>query len=126
MRVIDLKGTDDTPKVLLDAENDIMEISGRSLPEDVSSFYKPILDWVKEYTSTPNPSTIFRFKLVYFNTASSKNIMSILTALKELHIAGKPLLIDWFYHEDDEEMQESGVEFERIVKIPFKHRRFSD
>jgi hypothetical protein len=126
MEVINIKSTDDTPKVILDAENNIMEITGRSLPEDVGNFYKHIIEWVNEYSKKPNPSTVFKFKLDYFNTASSKNILSILMTLKELHKSGNNVIIEWFYNEDDEEMLESGVEFERIVKIPFKHEKYSD
>ena len=46
METIKIQGTEDTPKIILDAENEIMEISGRSLPEDVSSFYEPVLNWL--------------------------------------------------------------------------------
>ena len=120
MEVINLKSTDDTPKVLLDAQSNIFEISGRSLPEDVNNFYKPITEWVNTYAKAPNPSTVFSFKLVYFNTASSKNILSILMVLKEMHLSGEDVSVEWYYHEDDEEMQESGLEFAKIVKIPFK------
>ena len=48
MEVIKIKGSDDTPNVILDAENGMMQISGRSLPEDVAAFYEPILDWFDE------------------------------------------------------------------------------
>ena len=72
METIKIQGTEDTPKVILDKENELMEISGRSLPEDVTAFYEPILNWLNEYSESPNKKTIFNFKLVYFNTASSK------------------------------------------------------
>jgi len=126
MEVISLKSTDDTPQVILDAGNNNMGIIGRSLPEDVNDFYKPIIEWVNEYSKNPNPSTVFIFKLDYFNTASSKNILSVLMALKELYKAGHEVIVEWFYHEDDDEMLETGKEFERIVKIPFKHEKYSD
>ena len=48
METIKILGTDDTPNVILDANNEIFEISGRSLPEDVSAFYEPILSWLDE------------------------------------------------------------------------------
>jgi len=124
MEIINIKKTDDTPLVILNAENNIMEISGRSLPEDLNKFYIPIIEWVKEYSKKPNPSTVFKFKLDYFNTASSKNILSILMSLKELYNAGNKVLVEWFYQEDDEEMLETGVEFERIIKIPFKYVKY--
>ena len=50
MEVIKIVGTDDTPSVTLDVTNEIFEISGRSLPEDVAAFYEPILDWIERYS----------------------------------------------------------------------------
>jgi hypothetical protein len=47
MEVINIKGTDDTPNVILDKDNNLFELSGRSLPEDVNMFYEPILNWIE-------------------------------------------------------------------------------
>ena len=49
MEIINLEGTEDTPKIILDKTNKIFEISGRSLPEDSAEFYQPVLDWLGEY-----------------------------------------------------------------------------
>ncbi len=54
MEIIKIKGTEDTPSVLLDKAQNLFEISGRSLPEDVSMFYEPILSWIDEYAAAPN------------------------------------------------------------------------
>jgi hypothetical protein len=120
MEVIKIKGTDDTPNIILDKDNDIFEISGRSLPEDVSTFYEPILNWLDEYAENPNPKTVFSFKLVYFNTASSKLLLDILMKLEEMHENGNEVLIKWHYPEDDEDMQEAGEEYAEIVDVPFE------
>jgi hypothetical protein len=120
MEAIKIKGTEDTPNVILDAAANIMEISGRSLPEDVSSFYGPILNWLAEYIKTPNPKTIFNFKLVYFNTASSKLILDILMRLEDLSKKGNEVLVKWYYPEDDEDMQEAGNEYADIVEVTFE------
>ncbi|NOU17792.1 MAG: DUF1987 domain-containing protein [Bacteroidales bacterium] len=120
MNTIKIMGTDDTPTVILDSENEIFEISGRSLPEDVTAFYEPILRWLEEYSSSPNSKTIFTFKLVYFNTASSKLLLDILMKLEQMHEDGKDMLIRWYYPEDDEDMQEAGEEYADIVDVPFE------
>jgi hypothetical protein len=120
METIKILGTDDTPTVILDTENDIFEISGRSLPEDVTAFYDPILNWLDEYASSPNAKTVFIFKLVYFNTASSKLLLDILMKLEEMNEDGKSVLVKWFYPEDDEDMQEAGEEYADIVDVPFE------
>ena len=120
METIKIQGTEDTPKIMLDAENEIFEISGRSLPEDVSAFYEPVLNWLNEYSENPKSKTVFNFKLTYFNTASSKLLLDILMKLEEMHEKGQEVLIKWHYPEDDEDMAEAGEEYSDIVDVPFE------
>jgi hypothetical protein len=120
METIKIQGTEDTPKIMLDAENEIFEISGRSLPEDVSAFYEPVLNWLNEYSESPKSKTVFNFKLTYFNTASSKLLLDILMKLEEMHEKGQEVLIKWHYPEDDEDMAEAGEEYSDIVDVPFE------
>jgi len=120
MEVIKIKGTDDTPSVILDKDSEIFEISGRSLPEDVTTFYEPILNWLDEYAENANAKTVFSFKLVYFNTASSKLLLDILMKLEEMYENGNDILIKWYYPEDDEDMEEAGEEYADIVDVPFE------
>ncbi|MFW5656046.1 MAG: DUF1987 domain-containing protein [Bacteroidota bacterium] len=121
METIKIAGTDDTPEVVLDRENNIFSISGRSLPEDVASFYEPILNWLDEYIENPNDSTVFDFKLVYFNTASSKLLLDVLMKLEVLAENDKEILVKWHFPEEDEDMEEAGEEYADIVDIPFEH-----
>ncbi|BDD10288.1 hypothetical protein FUAX_27200 [Fulvitalea axinellae] len=120
MEIINLEGTEDTPKILLDKKNGIFEISGRSLPEDSAEFYQPILDWIKSYGGDPNDKTEFEFKLEYFNTASSKLILDVLSALED--IDGTRIL--WYFHEDDEDMEEAGEEFSELVDLSFEFKTY--
>jgi hypothetical protein len=115
MNSIIISATEDTPGIRLDAANDVFEISGRSLPEDVVKFYKPILDWLDEYAQSPNEDTVFEFKLSYFNTASSKIILDVLMKLEGIHDSGKNISIKWYYPSDDEDMMEAGEEYAEIV-----------
>jgi len=120
MEILNLEGTEDTPKIMLDKENGIFEISGRSLPEDSAEFYAPILDWIEQYGKDPNPQTNFVFKLEYFNTASSKLILDLLSALEDID----GMSIAWYFHEDDEDMEEAGEEFSELVEIPFEFKTY--
>lgn len=120
MEVFKIMGTDDTPSVILDAASDIFEIAGRSLPEDVNAFYKPIIEWMDKYNASPKAKTIFNFKLVYFNTASSKMLLDILMKLEDLHKTGKDVVVRWHYPDDDEDMKEAGEEYADIVDVPFE------
>lgn len=120
MEILNLKGTEDTPTIILDQKNGIFEISGRSLPEDSAEFYKPVLEWIKAYGAAANASTDFTFKLEYFNTASSKLILDVLSALEDI----KGMKILWYFHDDDEDMEEAGQEFSELVEIPFEFKTY--
>lgn len=119
MEALDIKATNDTPRVILDPQNNIFEISGRSLPEDVVIFYQPVLEWLEEYQSHPNENTEFVFKYIYFNTATSKLIQDILLMLESLHEDGNKIKVLWYYERDDEDMYDQGLEFKENVDIPF-------
>lgn len=120
MEILNLEGTEDTPKIILDKKNGIFEISGRSLPEDSAEFYRPVLEWIGQYSEEANASTDFVFKLEYFNTASSKLILDVLSALEDI----KGMKIQWYFHEDDEDMEEAGQEFSELVEIPFEFKTY--
>jgi hypothetical protein len=120
METLKIIGSEDTPGVLLDTGSGIFEISGRSLPEDVTAFYNPLLVWLDKYSENPLAKTVFNFKLTYFNTASSKMILDVMMKLESLHESGKEVLVKWFYPNDDEDMKEAGAEYADIVDIPFE------
>ena len=120
MEKLEKKGTEDTPEVILDADNNVMEISGRSLPEDVARFYKPIVSWLEDYAKEPPGETVFTFKLDYFNTATSKILLDILVMFEEMIEKGHSVKVRWFYDEEDEDMQAAGEEYSEMVDVPFE------
>lgn len=121
METLRIEATDDNPQVLLDQEDSQFEISGKSLPEDVVDFYKPVMDWLKEYRKKPNAKTEFNLKMIYFNTASSKQIMDILMIFEEMVEEGHEVVVRWHSKKTDEDMQEAGQEYEEMLDIPFEH-----
>ncbi|MFW5793359.1 MAG: DUF1987 domain-containing protein [Bacteroidota bacterium] len=114
-----LKGTSETPEVLLDRKNGVMKFSGRSLPENAKSVYNDIKDWVHWYSQDPLQGTHVIFSFDYFNTASSKMIMEVLDTIKIIEQKDNSLTIDWHYQEDDEDMFEAGEDFAEISELKF-------
>ena len=43
-----IEKTTKTPQVIFDPANEIFEISGRSLPENVVKTYEPVLQWIDQ------------------------------------------------------------------------------
>ena len=121
MEPLIINKTDDTPAIHLDKAAGTFSFSGKSLPEDVTSFYAPVFAWIEAYAASPNDVTNVVFKMTYFNTASSKIILDVLMRFEDIHNAGSTkVVIEWHHDEDDEDMQEAGEEYSEIVEIPFK------
>lgn len=106
-----IEATDSTPMVNLNAGEGIIELKGRSIPEDAAAFYFPILDWLKMYNDNPQPTTRFIFYLEYINSISQKMLADIFLKALQLKNSGKHVKIVWQYDEDDEEMLEEGQIF---------------
>jgi hypothetical protein len=120
MESISIEGTTKTPSVKLNPKTGVIEIKGRSIPENSIEFYRPIVEWLDEYAKNPNKKTTVNVQLEYFNTSSSKCILDIFKKLESLKKARNEVIINWYYEEDDEDMLESGEDYESIIRVPFK------
>ena len=118
---IEISGTSDSPKVVLDRKSGTFSFTGRSLPENPKEFYHPLLKWLSIYSKQPQKETHLIFSLDYFNTASSKMILDIIESAKQSESAGSTLTIDWHYLEDDEEMYDTGREFAEMTNCKFNY-----
>lgn len=114
-----IEPTEDHPRVELDAQKNIFELTGRSLPEDAASFYSPVVDWMKTYLENPNDQTIFTVKLEYFNSSSANRIMRIFIMMEEAYHSGTDIKIVWHFHKNDALLHDRGKEIKEIIDIPF-------
>ena len=118
METLKIEPSSDTPKVVLDAGAGVFEISDRCFPEDATSFFSPVLEWVKNYSQSPNASTQFDFKLEYYNTASSKQLFKLFVLLHELSKSNE-VIINWYYSKGDTDMLSSGERYSKLLNFPF-------
>jgi hypothetical protein len=126
MEPIIMEGTPKTPSVRFDAEKGVIEIKGRSIPENSVEFYKPLVDWLEQYSQVPAGKTEVNIQLEYFNTSSSKCILDVFKKLEAIHKARNEVVIKWYYEEDDEDMREAGEDYESIIRIPFEMIELED
>jgi len=120
MESLFIEGTAKTPTVRFDGDQGLIEIKGRSIPENSIEFYKPLVDWLDTYAKIPKNPTKVNIQLEYFNTSSSKCILDVFKKLETIHKSNNEVTINWFYEEDDEDMLEAGEDYESIIRIPFK------
>jgi hypothetical protein len=120
MKPLYIEGNTKTPKVLFEAEGGLLEISGRSIPENSFRFYQPLIKWVSLYSESPCNKTIINFRLEYFNTSIARCLLDLLKKLEIAKINGSEIEINWYYENDDQDMIEACEAYESIVDIPFK------
>lgn len=95
-----------------------LKLEGRSIPENPVEFYEPIMKWLGDLHKLHLKSIVFNIKLEYFNTSSSKILMQIVRLL-EKQTDSASIKIIWHYNSVDQDMFDSGKDYQSITKIPF-------
>lgn len=119
MENLELEGSAKTPKVSFLVSEGTLELKGRSIPENSIEFYKPLNSWIDTYAETPKEVTMVDIKLEYFNTSSSKCILDLFKQLEKLNNGNTEVKINWYFEEDDEDMEEAGEDYQAIIDLPF-------
>ena len=119
MEAICIQGTNKTPSVDFNSERGLLEIKGKSNPEDSKIFYRPLINWVDDYVIHPPDKTTVIIKLEHFNTISSKSLLDLFKRLKTIIGSKKEVEVNWYYEKDDEDLLDAGKNYEHITGIPF-------
>ena len=99
MENIFIEEKENSPKVILDNVQNLIELDGKSYPENTFEFYEPILEWLKEYF-IEDKQTIVNIKLTYFNSATTQILFDILDVIADSE--NKNVQINWYYDSTDE------------------------
>lgn len=119
-----IRPKNDTPGIIFDPENSKFEIYGKSLPEDTNEFYDPIIAYMQEYSENPQEKTKFIFNFEYYNSASVRKIVNIISILERIYREGNDVKIIWMYEETDEVMKENGEDFQETTDITVELKPF--
>jgi len=112
MKTLIIEETKYTPYIKLDQENGVLELKGKSYPENTFEFYKPIMDWLEEYfDGNEKDNTVVNMEIIYFNSSSSKLFFDFFDLLDEMHSKGKKIEVNWQYDKDNEAALEAGEDF---------------
>lgn len=114
------EGSAKTPSVSFNSASGVLELKGRSIPENSVEFYKPLNEWIDSYGAKPCSETVVDIKLEYFNTSSSKCILDLFKKLEYINKQGSVVSVNWYFEQDDEDMEEAGEDYQAIIKLPFK------
>ncbi len=93
LRDLTIEKTSKTPHIELKLESGEISLTGKSLPENATKIYEPVLNWVNNYIQQAKPVTNLRIRLEYFNTSSSLWITKIMKALTRINNPDYRLLV---------------------------------
>lgn len=109
-----------TPYVFFDTQTGILELKGRSSPDNAVIFYEQLMIFFDKYYELDPRDITINVGLEYFNTSSLKCIFQILRRIKDgADKSACALEINWFYEEDDEDMLETGEDISALLDIEF-------
>lgn len=106
-----------TPHVIL--ESGVIFIIGRSIPVNTGEFYRPVLEWIRNYVHSYRNPTKIEFGFEYINTSSTKWIFNIIKELSSANGLSEKTRIIWYYEQGDEDMCELGLILRSFVECPF-------
>jgi len=115
---IDIKPTNNSPALFLDAGKGLFNLTGSSFLEDSVSFYTPVMNWIGEFCQDPKDLTV-NVELTYFNSSAAKIILTAIKELKSIQKKGFKLTINWVYTDDDEDIRDSGHDFAKLAGLEF-------
>jgi hypothetical protein len=114
---LNIKPTKRSPWVVLD--NERFFVMGRSIIENPSAFYKPVLSWISDYSKSWKGKTKIDLGFEYINTGSTKWLYLLLRELSGINGISENAIITWYYEEGDEDMRELGFILRSLVNCQF-------
>ena len=102
-----------TPEILLDAEQALIEIKGKSYPENTFEFYSPVMEWIEQYFNQKvTSSTTVNLEIIYFNSSSSKLLFDFFDVLDQAKSNNHDITVNWKYDSENESAIEAGEDFQ--------------
>lgn len=110
-----IQQTEETPEVNFNA-NGQMLIKGVSIPENITNFYTPLINWINQLDNQTPSSIHFVFEIEYINTSTTRVFIDIIKKITALKEKCPNTVITWKYIEDDEDNFDLGKDLEYSAK----------
>jgi len=106
-----LEADKNTPEIDFNPKDGLLYLHGKSIPENATRFYEPIVEWLKEYIQNPAQETNLHYDLMYFNTASSIWMARIIKLLSRIQDREKLFILHLYFHiEEYDEMDSEDIQ----------------
>ena len=112
-----IDATDRSPKVILDRQESVLMIEGRSYPEEGMDFFDPIVMRFRSLQESENPIRTIHIRLEYYNSSTTKALAELFTALERSAKNGNEAKVIWEFEQDDDGIQEDITMFQETLEI---------
>jgi len=108
-----------TPSVYFNPKKGLLDMRGKSSPENPLTFYNHIYDSLDQFAESEYPAMTVNMAFEYFNTSSSKCLYIFLKKLAWIDQQGKNITINWYFEDGDEDMNEAGEDLSCFFDVKF-------
>jgi hypothetical protein len=115
---LSIKKTQNTLEVNFNSGSGVCRLTGSSYPENSIKFFKPLIDWIKEYGEKGKGGITLELRVTYINTSSTKCILDIFELLEAFHKKRGNIKIKWYYLKNEDDLRETGEELTEHINIP--------
>jgi len=127
MNSLKIEATTFTPEINFDIENNTLSFLKVSKPANAIDFYKPVFEFIDNFEKSKVKSKIVKelildFNFDYFNTATAKILYELLAKIKNIKEQGVGIIINWYYHFEDEDLLEEGHIMSEAIDLPFEFK----
>jgi hypothetical protein len=113
--------TSKTPYVMVDSVEGLIDLRGRSIPEDAVEFYEHLIGAIDKIKWAGDSVLDVVIQLEYIGTQSARMIYRLLKKLEEHHDLNEmDLNLKWFCEKDDESGHDDAHDFKALVSFPFE------
>ena len=116
-----IKSTKVTPSVYFSPEKGLMDMRGKSSPENPLTFYNHLFDSLDQFADSKFDKLVVNAAFEYFNTSSSKCLYSLFKKLAVINQKGKAVSVNWYYEDGDEDMMEAGEDLSFLFDFEFNY-----
>lgn len=113
-RTFEIKATECTPFIALNAEHDEIRISGSSTPLSPMDYFEPLYYWLDLFNKYGSERLCVHLNFEYYNTYTSKFLLRFIHKCKEIIAQDKSVEINWYYESDDDDLKDHGFQLQKI------------
>lgn len=117
-----IRATRVTPSIYFNPKKGLLDIRGKSSPENPILFYRHLHESIDNFANAENDTIVINCAYEYFNTSSSKCIYVMFKKLSNLNSSHRKYVkVNWYYEQGDEDMQEAGEDLSALFSHEFNY-----